>query len=90
MWIWKNALTATVDLPDCRDYGYEGDDSTVQPTMMSQRASPPELLSYLVCFVQISALRIVCVCKMSNHVLLHVHAMAAQIQKSVVKTYLPF
>ena len=39
-----------VDLPDCRDYGYEGDDSTIQPTMMSQRAAPPELLSDLVCF----------------------------------------
>lgn len=49
--IWKSALQANVVLPNPTEFGYEIDPNNGMyvPQMMAQSASPPELLSDLLC-----------------------------------------
>ena len=48
--VWKQASQAIQNLPSPTDFGYEmGCDDTMQPKLMSQGISAPELLNDIIC-----------------------------------------
>ena len=50
--IWRNATTSVLNLPDPTDYGYVNDDNMLQPRLMTQGVSAPELVNAIVCLCE--------------------------------------
>ena len=65
--VWKQASQATQQLPNCRDFGYEmGPNGNLQPVLMNQGISAPELLNDLICDCKDNECNETCICFFNN------------------------